>query len=149
MFVIIENIGITLLVAGVLTFVTYFLAAQFKNGMLGLAHYVCLGLLFLMLSYQTYRFIEAWNAKTAIEETLAGINSWADDALDFINEVDKQNGGNGQSMEIIRDAMNNPLIQKGLNLFGINVGGEGQMTVEMGEKLKSEYNWYMFRRVCW
>ena len=145
----IGNIVVALLVAGALAFVAYFIVTQLQNSRLGPAHYVGLGVLFLLISYQTFRFMGAWDEKTAIENILGSINSLADNAIEFIDEVDRQNGGNGQTSQQIKDVINNPLMQKGLSLFGIDVGVDGQMTVEMGEKLKSEYNWYMFRRVCW
>ena len=117
--------------AGVLTFAAYVLASQFKAGALGVAHYAGMGVLFMLLSYQSYRLLDAWDEKNAIEDALEGINSWSDNAIDFIDEVDKQNGCNGHAGKQIRDAMSNPLIQQGLNLFGIELGVDGQMTVEM------------------
>ena len=149
MIAIIENIGIALMVAGALTFVAYFIVSQIKRGWLGMAHYVGLGVLFLLFIYQSYKFMDAWDEKSAIEEALDGINSFADNAIEFAEELDKQNGGNGQTGQQIKDAISNPLVQKGLIMFGLNVGVNGQITVEMGERLKSEYNKYMFKRACW
>lgn len=145
----IENLGIALLISGILSFGLYFLLSQLRGKVFGLIHFVGLGILFMLLCYQTYRFMCAWDEKNAIEETMEGINNWADDAIDFIDELDRQNGGNGETGKQIKDAINNPLVQKGLSLFGIDVGMNGKMTIEMAEKLKTKYNWYMFRRICW
>ena len=149
MFTIIENIGFAFIAAGVLTFVAYFIASMLKGGRPGVAHYAGMVVLFMLLSYQSYRLLDAWDEKNAIEDVLEGLNSWTDNAIDFIDEVDRQSGGNGHTGEQIRNVMSNPLIKQGVKLFGVDVGVDGQMTVEMGERLKSEYNWYMFRRVCW
>lgn len=145
----IENIGLAIIVSGIISFFFYYVTSQIKKGYLGIQHFVGLGVLFILLSYQTYKLMGAWDERVAIEETLNGINGMADDAIDFIDELDKQNGGTGDTGKQIKDAMNNPLVQKGLNLFGIDVSMNGKMTIEMAEKLKTKYNWYMFRRVCW
>lgn len=145
----IENIGIALLISGILSYGVYMLLSMLRNNTLGSPHIVGLGVLFLLLSYQSYRLMYAWDEKNAIEETMNGINGWADDAIDFINELDKQNGGNGEAGKQIKDAMNSSLMQKGLAMFGLDVDTNGRMTIEMGEKLKNKYKWYMFRRVCW
>ncbi len=145
----IENIGIAFIVSGIISYFLYYVTTQIKKGYLGMPGFMGLGILFILLSYQTYKFMGAWDEKTMIEETMEGINDWADDAIDFVDELDRQNGGNGETGKHIKDAMNNPLIQKGLSLFGIDVGMNGKMTIEMAEKLKTKYNWYMFRRVCW
>lgn len=145
----VENIGITLLISGIISFGIYFIFSQLQSKVFGLLHFVGLGVLFVLLSYQSYRFLCAWDEKTMIEETMEGINGWADDAIDFVDELDRQNGGNGETGKQIKDAMNNPLVQKGLSLFGIDVSMNGKMNIEMAEKLKTKYNWYMFRRICW
>lgn len=145
----IENIGIAILASGIITFALYFATTQMKKDYLSGVHFIGLGILFILLSFQSYKFIGAWDDRTAIEETLVGINSLADDTIDFIDELDKQNGGTGDIGTQIKDAMNNPLLQKGLKIFGIDINMDGKMTIEMAEKLRSEYNWYMFRRVCW
>lgn len=146
---IIENIGIAVLISGAFAFVLFYCISQIKGRALGPLHFAGLCVLFLLMSYQSYRLLDAWDEKNAIEKMMEGVNTWADDAIDFVEELDKQNGGNGDAGKQIKEAMNNPLVQKGLNLFGIEVGSNGKMTVEMGEKLKSEYNWYMIRRICW
>lgn len=145
----IENIGIAIFVSGIITFVLFYVTTQIKKGYLGIPNLIGLGMLFILLSYQSYKFMGAWDERAAIEETLDGINGLADDAIDFVDELDRQNGGNGETGKQIKDAMNNPLVQKGLSLFGIDVGMNGKMTIEMAEKLKAKYNWYMFRRNCW
>lgn len=145
----IENIGIALLVSGLLSLGLYFLLSHLQSKSFGTFHFVGLGVLFILLSYQSYRFMCAWDEKTAIEETMEGISDWADDAIDFVDEFDRQNGGNGDTGKHIKESMNNPLVQKGLRLFGIDVGNNGKMTIEMCEKLKTHYNWYLFRRICW
>lgn len=145
----IENIGIALLISGALSFCLYFILSQLQGKVFGLLHFVGLGVLFILLSYQSYRFICAWDEKSTIEETMEGITNWADDAIDFVDELDRQSGGNGKASKQIKEAMNNPLVQKGFCLFGIDVGMNGNMSIEMGEELKTKYNWYMFRRICW
>ena len=144
----IENIGIAFILAVILTFVAYFLASKIKRE-LSVPHYVGLGILFLLLSYQSYRFMNAWDEKNAIEEVIESLNSMKDDAIDLINEDANRNGVARQFDEQFKEIMNNPFVQLSLKLYGIDISDDGKMTVEMGEKLKSEYNWYMFRRVCW
>lgn len=144
----IENIGIALLISGLLSFGLYFIISRLYK-VFGIFHFVGLGVLFVLLSYQSYRFLCAWDEKTAIEETMMGINEWTNDAIDFVDELDRQSGGNGKTGKQIKESMNNPLVQKGFSLFGINIGMNKNMTNEMGERLKTKYNWYMFQRVCW
>lgn len=146
---IIENIGIALIVSGVLSLAIYYLFSQLIGRIFGMVHYIGLGVLFLLLTYQSYRLVCALNEKTAIEKTLDNVNNWTDDAIDFVDELARQNGGMRNAGKQIKDAMNNPLMQKGLNLFGVNVSGGEKMTIEMGETLKTKYNWYMVRRICW
>lgn len=144
-----ENVGIATLVSGTLSFALYYIISQVRERNLGIMHYVGLGILFILLSYQSFKFMEAWNERIAIEQTLEGINDWTNGVADFVDEFDKQNGGNGETSKHIKDALNNPLVQKGLNLFGLKTEVSGGMTLEMAEKLKTKYNWYMFRRTCW
>lgn len=145
----IENVFIALFVSGIISSILYYVVTQIKKGYLGIPNIIGLGVLFFLMSYQTYKFMAAWDERAAIEETMEGINEWADDAIDFADELDRQNGGNGEAGKQIKNAMNNPVVQKALGMFGIDVGMNGKTTIEMAEKLKTKYNWYMFRRICW
>lgn len=144
-----ENIGIALLLSVVCCFILYYITIQFKKGSLAALHYVALAIVFLLLSYQSFQLMDAWDEKIAIEDAMSGINSYAGDALDFLDEMDRHNGGNGEVGQNIRELANSPLAQKGLGLLGIDVCSDGRLSLEMSEKLKTEYNWYMFRRGCW
>lgn len=145
----IANIGIALILSGVLSFALFMIISKIKGDALNVVHISGLGVLFVLLSYQSYKLMSAWDERVAIEEAMDEINSLADNAVDFVDELDKQSGGKGDAGRKIREAMNNPLVQKGLALFGFDVNTKEGLTIEMGEKLKTKYNWYMFRRVCW